>query len=105
MADNSHFFAHLARMKLIHRWPLMHNVRIENVQEHSLQVAMVAHALALLREDAGIPPGERATPHFAFPRVRSRALVGEPKYHPYDLRARPCSLLREIYVGYFRGYC
>ena len=49
MADNSHFFAHLARMKLIHRWPLMHNVRIENVQEHSLQVAMVAHALALIR--------------------------------------------------------
>ena len=49
MADNSHFFAHLARMKLIHRWPLMHNVRIENVQEHSLQVAMVTHALALIR--------------------------------------------------------
>ena len=49
MADNSHFFAHLARMKLIHRWSLMHNVRIENVQEHSLQVAMVAHALALIR--------------------------------------------------------
>ena len=49
MADNSHFFAHLARMKLIHRRPLMHNVRIENVQEHSLQVAMVAHALALIR--------------------------------------------------------
>lgn len=49
MADSSHFFAHLARMKLIHRWPLMHNVRIENVQEHSLQVAMVAHALALIR--------------------------------------------------------
>ncbi|MFS1703536.1 5'-deoxynucleotidase [Aestuariibacter sp. GS-14] len=49
MAENSHFFAHLARMKLIHRWPLMHNVRIENVQEHSLQVAMVAHALALIK--------------------------------------------------------
>lgn len=49
MTDQSHFFAHLARMKLIHRWPLMHNVRTENVQEHSLQVAMVAHALALIR--------------------------------------------------------
>ena len=42
----SHLFAHLARMKLIQRWPLMYNVRTENVQEHSLQVAMVAHALA-----------------------------------------------------------
>ena len=44
----SHLFAHLARMKLIQRWPLMYNVRTENVQEHSLQVAMVAHALAVI---------------------------------------------------------
>ena len=44
----SHLFAHLARMKLIKRWPLMYNVRRENVQEHSLQVAMVAHALAII---------------------------------------------------------
>jgi 5'-deoxynucleotidase len=36
-------------MKLINRWPLMRNVRTENVQEHSLQVAMVAHSLALIR--------------------------------------------------------
>ncbi|NVK56195.1 MAG: 5'-deoxynucleotidase [Alteromonadaceae bacterium] len=49
MAENSHFFAHLARMKLIQRWPLMRNVHSENVQEHSLQVAMVAHALALIK--------------------------------------------------------
>lgn len=49
MAKNSHFFAHMARMKLIQRWPLMHNVRVENVQEHSLQVAMVGHALALIK--------------------------------------------------------
>ena len=45
----SHFFAHLARMKLINRWPLMRNVYTENVQEHSLQVAMVAHSLAMIR--------------------------------------------------------
>ncbi|WP_232849980.1 5'-deoxynucleotidase [Bowmanella yangjiangensis] len=36
-------------MKLINRWPLMRNVSTENVQEHSLQVAMVAHALAMIR--------------------------------------------------------
>lgn len=47
--EKSHFFAHLARMKLINRWPLMRNVSNENVQEHSLQVAMVAHALAMIR--------------------------------------------------------
>ena len=44
----SHFFAHLARMKLIYRWPLMRNVTRENIAEHSLQVAMVAHSLALI---------------------------------------------------------
>ncbi|UTM56517.1 5'-deoxynucleotidase [Photobacterium sp. CCB-ST2H9] len=45
----SHFFAHLARMKLIQRWPLMRSVTSENVSEHSLQVAFVAHALALIQ--------------------------------------------------------
>lgn len=44
----SHFFAQLSRMKLIYRWPLMRNVQQENISEHSLQVAMVAHALALI---------------------------------------------------------
>ncbi|PKH24417.1 5'-deoxynucleotidase [Enterobacterales bacterium CwR94] len=47
--NQSHFFAHLSRLKLINRWPLMRNVRTENVSEHSLQVAMVAHALALIK--------------------------------------------------------
>ncbi|WP_426817810.1 5'-deoxynucleotidase [Winslowiella sp. 2C04] len=47
--NQSHFFAHLSRLKLINRWPLMRNVRTENVSEHSLQVAMVAHVLALIK--------------------------------------------------------
>lgn len=45
----SYFFAHLSRMKLINRWPLMRNVRSENISEHSLQVAFVAHALACIK--------------------------------------------------------
>lgn len=45
----SYFFAHLSRMKLINRWPLMRNVRTENISEHSLQVAFVAHALACIK--------------------------------------------------------
>ncbi len=45
----SHFFAYLARMKFIQRWGLMRNIRTENIQEHSLQVAQIAHALALLK--------------------------------------------------------
>lgn len=47
--ETSHFFAHLARLKLITRWPLMRNVRTENVSEHSLQVAFVAHMLAIIK--------------------------------------------------------
>lgn len=45
----SHFFAHLARMKLIQRWPLMRSISKENISEHSLQVAFVAHALGLIK--------------------------------------------------------
>ena len=46
--EQSHFFAYLARMKYITRWGLMRNTRTENIQEHSLQVAMIAHALAVI---------------------------------------------------------
>ncbi len=45
----SHFFAYLARMKYIQRWGLMRNTMNENIQEHSLQTAMIAHALAVIR--------------------------------------------------------
>jgi 5'-deoxynucleotidase len=45
----SHFFAYLSRMKFINRWGLMHNTYPENIQEHSLRVAMIAHALAIVR--------------------------------------------------------
>ncbi len=47
----SHFFAYLSRMKLIERWGLMRSTRPENTQEHSLQVAMFAHALAVLKNE------------------------------------------------------
>lgn len=43
-----HFFAYLARMKLIDRWGLMRCTQTENIQEHSLQVAVIAHSLALI---------------------------------------------------------
>jgi 5'-deoxynucleotidase len=45
----SHFFAYLAKMKFIQRWGLMRNTHPENIQEHSLQVAMIAHGLALIK--------------------------------------------------------
>ena len=42
------FFAMLARMKYIERWALMRNSIKENISEHSLEVAIIAHALALI---------------------------------------------------------
>lgn len=48
---NSHFFAYISRMRFIQRWALMRNTAAENVQEHSHQVAVLAHALALIRRD------------------------------------------------------
>ena len=42
------FFAMLSRMKYINRWGLMRNTRSENICEHSLEVALVAHALAAI---------------------------------------------------------
>ena len=49
------FFAMLSRMKNIHRWALMRNTRYENISEHSYEVAVLAHALALMtnRYDGG----------------------------------------------------
>ena len=43
------FFAFLSRMKHIYRWSLMRNVNPENIQEHSLQAAMIAHGLAVIK--------------------------------------------------------
>ena len=45
------FYALLGRMRYITRWGLMRNSFVENVQEHSHQVAVLAHALALIRRD------------------------------------------------------
>ena len=45
----SHFFAYIARMRYITRWALMRNTFSENVQEHSHMVAVLAHALAVIR--------------------------------------------------------
>ena len=47
----SHFFAYVSRMRFIQRWALMRNTAPENVQEHSHQAAVLAHALALIRRD------------------------------------------------------
>ena len=45
----NHFFAYISRMRNIKRWSLMRNSYEENVQEHSHMVAVLAHALAVIR--------------------------------------------------------
>ncbi len=45
------FYALMSRMRNITRWSLMRNTFSENIQEHSHQVAMLAHALALIRRE------------------------------------------------------
>lgn len=44
-----HFYAMLSRMKYINRWGLMRNTRNETICEHSLDTAVIAHGLAVLR--------------------------------------------------------
>jgi 5'-deoxynucleotidase len=47
----SHFFALLSRMKYINRWGLMRNTKAENIEEHSLEAAILSHALAELKNN------------------------------------------------------
>ncbi len=51
------FYALLGRMRYITRWGLMRNTFSENIQEHSHQVAVLAHALALIRREILHLPG------------------------------------------------
>lgn len=58
---NNHFYAMLSRMKYINRWGLMRNTRDENICEHSLEVAFIAHALGIINNQVfgGNVPAER----------------------------------------------
>jgi len=58
------FYAMMSRMKNIYRWGLMRNTRRENLSEHSLEVAQIAHALAIIsnkRFGGGYDPNYIAT--------------------------------------------
>ena len=57
------FFAYISRMRYIGRWGLMRNSFQENIQEHSHMVAVLAHALAVLRRErfgGTVDPGQVA---------------------------------------------
>lgn len=52
------FFALMSRMRFINRWSLMRNSYTENIQEHSHMVAVLAHALAVIRRDVYHRPAD-----------------------------------------------
>lgn len=86
------FFANLARLKLISRWSLMRNTQQENDAEHSLQVAMIAHGIAVIgktRYGRDINPEHilaLAVYHDAT-EVMTGDLPTPVKYHSDDLRS------------------
>lgn len=89
MSDN--FFAYISRMRYIGRWSLMRNAIPENIQEHSHMVAVIAHALGVIRRDVlGVPcdPGECAA--VALFHDCSEILTGDLptpiKYHSAEIR-------------------
>ena len=85
------FFAMLSRMKYINRWGLMRNTQSENIAEHSLDVAVLAHALALLRTRRfGVPcDAERAAVLGLFhdaTEIITGDLPTPVKYHSPEIR-------------------
>lgn len=57
-----HYFSMLSRMKHINRWGLMRNTKLENLSEHSLETAFIAHALCVINNKrfGGVLNPERA---------------------------------------------
>ena len=46
---SSSFYAYLSRLRWIKRWGLKRNAHEENVMEHSWEVAVIAHTIALIK--------------------------------------------------------
>lgn len=87
----THFFAVINRMKYITRWGLMRNTVQENLQEHSFQVAVLAHALALIDKNefnAQVNPDRAAV--MALYHDASEIVTGDMptpvKYYSQELR-------------------
>ena len=87
------FYALLGRMRYITRWGLMRNTFSENIQEHSHQVAVLAHALALIRREIlGLPgPDPERCATAALYHDASEILTGDLptpiKYHDPEIRS------------------
>lgn len=92
MTVSNHFFAYISRMRYIDRWALMRNSQKENVQEHSHMVAVLAHALAVIRRDVyggTVDPGEVAVAalYHDAPEILTGDLPTPVKYFNPDIQA------------------
>ena len=75
---DSNFFALISRMRYIERWSLMRNSIHENIQEHSHMVAVIAHALGVIRRDVyGIDCDPEACAAVALYHDASEILTGD----------------------------
>ena len=88
---NENFFAYISRMRYIGRWSLMRNSLPENIQEHSHMVAVLAHALGVIRRDVfGVPCDPNEAAAAALYHDASEILTGDLptpiKYHSADIR-------------------
>ena len=86
------FFAYLSRMRYIGRWSLMRNAIDENIQEHSHMVAVLAHALGVIRRDVlGVPCDPEEYAAVALYHDSAEILTGDLptpiKYHSAEIRA------------------
>ena len=85
------FFAYISRMRYIVRWSLMRNALPENIQEHSHMVAVLAHALGVIRRDVyGVACDPNAAAAVALYHDASEILTGDLptpiKYHSRRIR-------------------
>ena len=86
-----HFFALISRMRYIGRWGLMRNTFEENIQEHSHMVAVLTHALAVIRRDVfggDIDPGQAAVLalYHDAPEILTGDLPTPVKYYNPEIR-------------------
>ena len=87
---NENFFAYISRMRYIGRWSLMRNSIPENIQEHSHMVAVLAHALGIIRRDVfGVPCDPNECAAAALYHDCSEILTGDLptpiKYHSAEI--------------------
>lgn len=88
---NSHFYAMLFRMKYIDRWALMRNTRKENLSEHTLETAFIAHAIAVIdnKRFGGSVNAERAAVLAMFhdtPEIITGDLPTPVKYYSSEIK-------------------